>query len=286
MPNKENKKNMVFKQDKCSPKQPGDKLPFSCYTSDALNKIKNIWNIRHTDEQIKTDSPREIWEQLRKHMADTCDSESCWLRHQCIKHKIDKSLLGGMFAPISPENWKSNPQEWLTTVDIQKVMSQWEKADDKFIFMGPSPIDYDFHKMYNECVWEDICKFNIKDIIKRGKTKVGLIFNLDKHNQSGSHWVAIYIDIKKNEIYFFDSYGDPIPSRLHKFCKDVKEQANGSYKILINKKTHQHSNSECGMYSMYFIIQLINGVSFETFQTERVPDERMLQLRKEYFNSY
>tara|TARA_B110000046_G_scaffold177578_1_gene204524 strand:- start:5339 stop:6193 length:855 start_codon:yes stop_codon:yes gene_type:complete len=281
-----NKKDISFKKEKCSPKQQEDKLPFSCYTADALKKIKDVWNVRHKDEQIKTNSPRKIWKELQKHMADTCDSESCWIRHQCIKHDVDKSLLGGMFAPISPEKWNKNPQEWLTTVDIQKVMSQWEKADSKFIFMGPSPIDYDTHRMFNECVWEDICKFDLTNIIKRGKTKVGLIFNLDKHNQSGSHWVAIYIDINRGHIYFFDSYGSNIPTRLHKFCKEVKKQSKNTYKIIINKKTHQRSNTECGMYSMYFIIQLVNGTRFDTFQTERVPDEKMIQLRKEYFNSY
>lgn len=279
-------KTKTLKKEKCSPKKSGDALPFTCYTSEALNKIKNVWNARHPDEKITSTTPRKIWEELRYHMSDTCDSESCWIRHQCIKHDIDRSLLGDMFAPVSPEKWKRNPNEWLTTVDIQKVMKQWEKADPTFRFLGPSPIDYDTHKMYNECVWEDICKFDLLDTIKKGKKKVGLIFNLDKHTESGSHWVAIYVDTNKKEIYFFDSYGDDIPDQLMKFCETVKEQSNNTYEIFINKKVHQKGNSECGMYSMYFIIQLLNGTPYETFQKERVPDEKMLQLRKEYFNSH
>ena len=278
-------RNETLKKEQCSPKKTNETLPFTCYTSEALNKIKNVWNARHPDEKIKSTTPRKIWEQLRLYMSDTCDSESCWIRHQCIKHDVDRSLLGDMFAPISPEKWKKNPNEWLTTVDIQKVMKQWENADTTFRFLGPSPIDYDTHKMYNECVWEDICTFDLLDTIKKGTKKVGLIFNLDKHTESGSHWVAIYIDIGKGEIYFFDSYGDNIPKQLLKFCEDVKQQSNNKFNILINKKIHQHGNSECGMYSMYFIIQLLNGTPYDAFQTERVPDDKMLQLRKEYFNS-
>ena len=34
------------------------------------------------------------------------------------------------------------------------------------------------------------------------KKKIGIVFNLDKHNQPGSHWVALYTDLKANQVYF------------------------------------------------------------------------------------
>ena len=39
-----------------------------------------------------------------------------------------------------------------------------------------SPIDYDTHQVFGECVWEEICKFDIKKMLKKGKYKIGLIF--------------------------------------------------------------------------------------------------------------
>jgi hypothetical protein len=284
-----NKTHKAFRRAKCSPKNSGEKLDYSCYTASALHKLKEAWNARHPDEPIDTNNPRQIWERLRKYMGDSCESEMCWIRHQCLKHNMDTSLLSDMFAPTSPEQWKKNPQEWLTTVDIQKVMSQWEKADKDFKFLGPSPIDYDTHQVFGECVWEEICKFDIKDTIKKGKKKIGLIFNLDKHTQPGSHWVALYIDIPKEKIYYFDSYGDDIPKQIHKFAKTVKQQGAGinmDFDIKINKKRHQYSETECGMYSLYFIIQLLHDTQFKTFQLEKVPDRKMIRLRKEYFNSH
>jgi len=285
---KKRNRNKTLKKERCSPKKNTDVLDYTCYTATALHKLRDIWNARHPDETIDTNSPRKIWERLRYYMSDTCDSETCWLRHQCIKNDIDKSMMGEMFAPVSPKKWKKNPQEWLTTVDIQKVMSQWEKADPSFKFLGPSPIDYDTHQVFGECVWEEICKFDIKKMLKKGKYKIGLIFNLDKHTQPGSHWVALYIDMKKQKIYFFDSYGDDIPEELIKFSNNVKQQgagANMNFDLEVNKKRHQFSNSECGMYSLYFIIQLMHGTPFQVFQVERVPDKKMIKLRKEYFNS-
>ena len=33
-----------------------------------------------------------------------------------------------------------------------------------FEFMGPSPIDFDTHKLYGECVWEELCKISLKQL--------------------------------------------------------------------------------------------------------------------------
>ena len=104
-------------------------------------------------------------------------------------------------------------------------MKQYERKYKHSRFLGPSPIDYDTRKLHNECVWEEICNFSLIDYKSKGISKIGLIFNLDPHYKEGSHWVAMFIDIRKKEIYYFDSYGDKIPRRLMKFVRTVRKQA-------------------------------------------------------------
>ena len=36
-----------------------------------------------------------------------------------------------------------------------------------------------------------------------------------------------------------------------------------------NKKRHQYSESECGMYCLYFIISLLQGISFKTIENKK-----------------
>jgi hypothetical protein len=281
-------KDIVMKKKQCSPKKKGELLDFTCFTPNALARLKIVWNVRHPDQMVNSNSPKEIWKQLKKYMQETCSSESCWLKHQCIKHDLDKSLWEKMFAPHSPEKWKDNPNEWLTTVEIQKIMGQWEKARQEFEFLGPSPIDYDEHVVFGECVWEELCKFSLDECKKKGKFKIGIIFNLDKHTQPGSHWVAVFMDLKKHKIYYFDSYGDNVPKRILKFCENVQRQGSNfkeKYEIYVSKKRHQYGNSECGMFSMFFILQMLEGTMFNTFQKIRIKDSEMVTLRKEYFNS-
>ena len=49
----------------------------------------------------------------------------------------------------------------------------------------------------------------------------GFVFNLDEHWKSGSHWVALYSDLSKGQIYFFDSYGKRPEKRIRSLVKRI-----------------------------------------------------------------
>jgi len=199
MKNKTNKKKL--KNIKCSPKT--KKKGYTCYSDESLAKLKKYWNARHPDSKIKSNNPVEIWKYLRNVLSNVCDSENCWLKQKFISSNLDKELLNYTFAPKSPETWKKNKNEWLSSVDIEKVMKQYEDAYPNFAFIGPSPIDFDKPKVYNTCVWDELCKFNLGSLLKKNKTKIGLIFNTDPHYKGGSHWICMYIDIPKKKNLLF-----------------------------------------------------------------------------------
>ena len=280
----------TIKRAKCSAaSNDKDVKTYSCYSDDALFKMKSLWNARHPDVLIKSDDPKQIWGALKNNMRDVCDIETCWLRQKFISHKLDKELVSYTFAPDAPNSWKKNPTEWLTSVDIEKVMKQFENKYKCFDFIGPSPIDFDKHMLYGECVWEELCKFNLHSLIKKGKTKIGMIFNLDPHYLEGSHWVSMFVNTKKGYIFFFDSNGDPAPKQVktlaNRIIKQGKEIGLDLDFYQNSPKEHQKGNTECGMYSLYLIIQLLTGEhDYEYFMNNRVGDEDMEKLRREYFN--
>ena len=125
-------------------------------------------------------------------------------------------------------------------------------------------------------------------MIKRGKNKVGIVFNTDPHYKSGSHWIALFIDIKKATIYFFDSTGDRPPKQVIKFCDTVKEQGARSdiqFKYLENHpNSHQKKDSECGIYCLYFIINMIETGDYDVFKEGNIPDDQIQNFRHVYFN--
>ena len=276
--------NKIFQQLKCSPNKEYD---FTCYTNKSLNKIKKLWNLRHPDHKILTNNTKDIWVSLKNNMKHICSNEKCWLNQHFIKNNLDKQMKKYTFAPNSPSSWKTNPNEWLTSLDIDNVMMQYENKYPSFIFMGPSPIDFDKKKIFGQCVWNELCNFNLKNLIKKNINKVGIIFNTDPHYLQGSHWICMFIDIKKKFIFYFDSNGDKIPKEIAILVKRITKQGENldiNFQYYENKIEHQKSNTECGMYVLYVISELVkNKVTPKTFD-KRVSDNEMEELRKVLFN--
>jgi hypothetical protein len=277
-----------FKKLNCSPEN--KKKDYTCYSDNDLYKLREMWNARHPDKPINSNNTKIIWKQLKYYYANICNKESCWVRQMTKDTKLEKELLDA-FAPESPKEWKINPNEWLSSLDIVKVMNQYEKKYKCFDFIGPSPIDYDSHKLYGECVWEELCHFNLEKQIKKGYTKIGVIFNLDPHYKGGSHWVSLFINIKKKTIFYFDSAGDKIPSQIKKFADSVIEQGKklpNPIDFVFDQNypvEHQYGNTECGIYSIFFITHMLEDkINAHYLKTHILKDEYIENFRHIYYN--
>jgi len=155
-----------FVQLNCSPENKHINNSYTCYSDEDLKKLKEMWNARHPDKPITTNNSKEIWKNLKNYYAKVCNKETCWVRQMTKNTKMEKELLDA-FAPESPKSWEKNPNEWLSSIDILEVMNQYEKKYKCFDFLGPSPIDYDTHMLHGECVWEELCHFNLNKQIKK-----------------------------------------------------------------------------------------------------------------------
>ena len=195
-----------------------------------------------------------------------------------------KDLLAKYYLrPAYPEQWKTSPKEWLDSNDIRYVMQQYEEAQPDFVFLGPFPIDFaspdPYEKDKTKCLIEEMCKLNLDREELEGKKYIGIIFNLDRHDRGGSHWVAAFIDIIKNKCYYFDSYGMRPPSQIYRFMQWLTIQE-PTMELARNGARFQRSKSECGMFCMYFIISMLRGMNYQRFCTGRPPDSLMFILRK------
>ena len=283
---KSNKKNNNFKQLQCAAQKSKKN---TCYNDDNLIKMKDLWNLRHPEKKIKTNNTNNIWKNLKKNMNNSCNNEKCWLNQEFMKNNINNELTNDTFAPSSPSSWKMNPNEWLSNFDISKVMKQYEKFYKNFVFIGPSPIDFNKRIYQDKCVWNDLCNFNLKDYINNGKKYIGIIFNTDPHNKSGSHWISLYINLEKKYIFFFDSNGDNVPKEIVELINRIKTQGkeiNIELEYDNNEGIeHQLKNTECGIYSIYFITSLLTGIRSPLyFKKNIIRDPVMEKYRKIFFN--
>lgn len=297
---RKNKAVLPLKKMNCSPavkgKTPSDK---TCYTKEVLMQIRDAYNKSHEDtDKIVSDDPNEIWDALRTKLVH-CKKEDCWLKElkdSELHENIDKYI----FAPDSPPEWDKNPNEWLSNIDILNVLSQYQTTYKNFLFLGPSPIDFDtkVEGRTNTCIENTICKLSIKKQLKDGKKKIGMIFNLDKSTEPGSHWVSFFVDLDERVLFYFDSAGDPIPDEIGVLKNRIMEEGQTlgiKFKYYDNEgRKHQVGGTECGMYSLFFNIAMLTGevddkkMSMKQriylFKKGNIRDKYVEKYRKKYFN--
>ena len=277
----------------CNPSNKSDLIiPQSCMKKNTIHIIKEAFNEQYPEKTIKTNNPKMIWNELHK-KVDNCGREDCWLdliEDEYLREDLKKT----MFAPFQPEEWKRNPTTWLTNHDILKVLEQYETAYPGFKFIGPTPIDFDSTPLYyyGKCVCQELCTMDTDKYLSEDIHNVGIIFNLDKHNSSGSHWVSMFIDLQNKDVYYFDSNGVKPPKEIKDLIHKLQKEKH--FKSHINEFEHQMQNTECGMYSMYFIISMLTEKLgkksknrkdiFNHLQRVRVSDNKMKRLRDKYFN--
>jgi hypothetical protein len=296
------------KTSKCSPKHRDN--GGSCFTLEALMKIKDSYNSKHPGNKIvipvemnglNNKEKRDfLWNLIQSHLAKKCgDDETCWLNQPFLKNNENTHLaLEEFFKPLAP----LGQYQWLTTDDIHKVMSQYE--DDNFKFSGALPIDFMNLTDSDSQYLQDL---NLNTAKKYNK--IGIVFNLDPHDKAGSHWIAMMIHLDLNEIWFFDSYGNkhpeenkyklsftdsmgnthsgdtkiPMPTEIQEFLSEkLNKKGKKRFVLKVNTIQHQFANSECGIYSMMFLVKALK-MSFEKITQEIVIDEVANQWRKEFF---
>ena len=249
----------------------------TCYSQESLMKIVNeLKNEKNLQYNGKGKSKKQLWDFIQKQFHAQCkNKELCWKKQNVVKKLKDAEINRYTFKPEYPVDWKQDKHTWLNTYDILKVMKQYEKKHDGFKFMGVVPSDCPT-RVYCELSNLDIKKMNEDNI-----NTIGIVYNLDVSTGPGTHWVAMFIE--GNEIDYYDSYGSLPTEHIHNFILKLKDnfrKNNMEPVVIYNDRRHQYGGSECGMYSMNFILERLNGVSMYDISQRKISDENMNKLRE------
>lgn len=275
----------------------------SCLSLSVIKELVIAWNNKNLEDKIDLNQPAQsLYRDLKSKFNG--DDEIMWFEHDIMTSLLDKTKIDEVrnkyFKPVAPDSWNSNPEQWLSNLDIEKVLNQYEEKYPSFKSYGALPIDFAL-KSGSRCIINDLCKISLNELMKNGIKYIGVIFNLDKHTESGSHWISLFINIPKGEINFWDSVAKIAPTEVEELMTKLYNQLNDIYnnnqslyrkceckfkevKKQYNTIRHQYANSECGMYSLHFIIeQLEGGKTFNQICNNIINDAKMNAMRKEYF---
>jgi hypothetical protein len=240
----------------------------------------DTWN-KYKPDKIKykkTDAIAKLSLLLNEKIKPVCDDKQYWCWTGAIARfandtkakEIIKMIEKEELRPEMPVEWYANGKEWLSNYDIEDVMMQYDKGRQyKYAFLGVYPIDFSEEDKFGRCLYSQICSLDVKRYINKKIKYLGLITNLDKHNQNGSHWTSTFIIIDpRNKCYgahYYDSNAIGIPAYVKKFILNLKKRLlviypNRNFKITFNMTRHQRKNTECGMFSMTHQIRWLNSL--------------------------
>lgn len=231
----------------------------------------------------------EIRAKLEEKLGMETPGERSFLNGLPISEPEKVLLAKKYLRPAAPKAWTDDPDMWLDSNNIADAMNQYEEARSKngkkeFEFMGPFPIDFaapdPYTKGEKKCLQKEICEIRVEKALANGIKSIGIVYNLDPHYKSGSHWVANYIDIPGNTCYYFDSYGMAPPPQVATFMKWLSSHnPSNPMKLQYNKRRLQFSNTECGMFCIYMISRMLEGDSFLDITRRKPKDSDMLDFR-------
>ncbi len=203
-----------------------------------------------------------------------------------------QSTLSAAFRPAHPAEWTRNPRFWLSDLDINRVMRQYEHSHgDRFKFVGVFPRDFAKRDVLRRCVSADMCALSAASVLAEGRSEFGVVFNMDDHTQRGSHWTALYCCLnpqRRNRygIWYYDSVAKPPPKEIQAFMQRIVAEVGAPrFSGHVNTVRRQFENTECGVYSMFFIVACITtGRSFQDLCENLMRDDDAMQkLRAVFF---
>ena len=280
-----NKTKKFFKPLNCHPsinKNKTKKNRFCLKNKNLLQTLKKKYNYRHPDIKIKSSNPEKIHKDLTKNLSHICYEEKCWIKN--LFKTNEQKIIDKYFAPKHPKKWFKKERSWLDSLDIARVMNQYEETYDNFRFLGPSPIDFNKIK-HNMCIYPEICNLDLSKMRQKKIDKIGVVFNTDYHYEPGSHWICVFIDLKKNIFFLFDSSGEEKLPEIEEFYQQLKK-TNHKLKYKSNENfPHQRNNGECGIYCLYVLTKLLKGeITINSLKKKRIDDIEMSKYRKIFYN--
>jgi hypothetical protein len=275
----------------CHPRCGRETPAGGCLPRDILEKASSALGI--SQKGAGMNSQKQLVDSISKHLGVDPHNQRSLLESLPLTPEEKQTLAKKWLRPAQPLEWKDDPDKWLDSNNIRDVMTQYEESNPEFKFLGPYPIDFAAASDSSatsrgtdtkHCLIDEMCKLDLDGEELKGKTKLGIVYNLDPHYKSGSHWVANFIDIQKKQCYYFDSYGMEPPKQIYRFMQWLTIQE-PKMKLGWNGRVFQRQNSECGMYCLYFLDRMISGEPYLKFCRRAPPDSFMLDMRDWLFST-
>jgi len=248
-----------------------------------------------------------------------CKSESCVIAHPLLRDFIvERKLatpnalkleLGLRFKAPGPRDSLA----LLSNYNLDETLQRWGRVFLEFFPCPFAMMDFDVNGDYFgeadlPAILEGRVTFDLGPGVGRVRRKAacfGCIVNTDSSRGPGKHWVAVFVDCRPPPgnpwtVEYFNSAGRPPPKPMASWMErtrarlaeyrtslpDSRKTTCDVVSVAVTDMDHQESQTECGLYALFYIRRRLEGTSYTFFQQQIVPDDAMTAFRQHVFASY
>lgn len=263
-------------------------------TVQAMEKHLKKKNIDTTMLKTAKDIVKTIKQDLK------CNTEECVLKDPNFVKEEIRDIIKESLDRIKPEG-PANSTRLLNNENIDNVLKKLTKRHQGFYHMNFQMIDFagekdssgewvikKGHKIYpTELGIIDMAN----DVVGKGYKTFAVVMNTDVRTGGGIHWFSLFCDFRTIPftVEYFNSSGNKpvkqIQDWMIKTEENLKVAGHNTTSVILSGLIHQQSETECGLYSLYYIWNRLNGVPSDNFQLKKVPDKMMYKFRKMCFKT-
>lgn len=234
-----------------------------------------------------------------------CPSESCVLTHPNFRAFARNAGVSGRELDLELElRFKAQgPRDslaLLSNFNLDGTMQRWARVFTEFYPCPFAMMDFDRNgDLFGEI---DMCAVLDGRVpmdlgpgigrLTRPSTCFGCIINTDVSTNKGKHWMAVFVDCRSEaapwSVEFFNSVGGapmrPITVWLERTRARLAER-HATEAVAVTDIDHQESQTECGLYALYYVRRRLEGTPYSFFSEKLVPDAAMTAFRQHVFRA-
>ncbi len=222
---------------------------------------------------------------------------------RCVLSKVSGKLGRAKTAAIIERYLKiegPTDDSLLSNINIDSILKQWAVEYNDFFpynFNMSNYISYSYKNGYIHNTPDTLAVISFADLyngdLGKKYTQAACVINSDVYQGGGKHWMALFADARDGiwTVEFFNSSGHaPAPewvSWMVKTKAQMEALAPPGVKVEMIRTSdiqHQHSKSECGVYSLFYIWARLNGVPVVQFAENEISDKFMFEFRQHLFH--
>jgi hypothetical protein len=220
-----------------------------------------------------------------------CATEECALKTIAKNNSSSATIIKKTLTENIKLDGPSDSQQLLHNDNIDSVIHQLVGKHNGLKHVKFHMINFHQHDT-------EMKRINLlTDVIDKGYNSLCVVLNTDKYGGGGIHWFCVFCDFRSTgsstnpfTVEHFNSSGRKATSTVADWMIRAKYdiEKNEKYRVkLINAAPIRHqidTETECGVYCLYFIHKRINNIGVEFF-AKRVKDSNMIEFRKSLFRN-